>query len=188
MHSEFLFLIYFLKLSLHFILYIFVHRESSGRTCPKLSAVGRVRKGEYKILSACCSQINETHTQRKRQKNWWSDYPWVEGFWEIFICCFTKFSIFLTFSTMIIITFIFRKILRHASNVIIKCYSEALEGALRILRKLYLLNVTVSVPRRRQKSQSKATSETPPCSFCLNTLILPKWPTNMIQINFNKSI
>lgn len=54
------FLIYFLKLSLHFTLCVVCIGKALGG-CTQ--TVGRVTRREYKTTSACCSQFNETHRE-----------------------------------------------------------------------------------------------------------------------------
>lgn len=112
------FLVCFLKLYVSYYVCMCIGNVLGGH---KLSIVGRVKRGKYTITSACCSQFKQGEKEieergkreRKREKDKRIDgviYPWKVGFRVTLYLLLYKIS-YITFSTMIIITFILRKIL-----------------------------------------------------------------------------
>lgn len=88
-----------------------VHRKSSGRTYSNRQLWAGWQGENIKLHRHVVPNLIK-HTHRKGQKNWWGDDLWKVKFWVMFICCYTKFPIFFTFPTMVIITFLLWKILR----------------------------------------------------------------------------
>lgn len=115
------FLVCFLKLYVSYYVCMCIGNVLGGH---KLSIVGRVKRGKYKTTSACCPQFKQGEREReeergkrerKREKDKRIDgviYPWKVGFRVILYLLLYKIS-YITFSTMIIITFILRKILSY---------------------------------------------------------------------------